>query len=250
MGAEIGYLAAAGAGVVSFLSPCVLPLVPAYLGFVAGTSLDQLTTAESSDSAAARRVLLSATAFVLGFTAVFVALGASASALHPLLFEHLGLLSKVAAALIVVFGLHYLGVFRALGLLRFLDREVRFQQTGPPTHWIGAFAVGLAFAFGWTPCIGPILAVILTLAGSSDSLAYGVSLLTAYSLGLGVPFLAAAAALPAFMRFSRLLRRHLRTIERAAGGMLVATGVAIWFDWLSALGFYLIEAFPALAVIG
>ena len=247
MGAEIGVVAATGAGVVSFLSPCVLPLVPAYLGFVAGASLDRQT---SGAPASSRGVPLAAIAFVLGFTTVFVVLGASASLLHTLVFQHIALLSKVAAVMIVLFGLHYLGAFRALGVLRFLDRDTRFHGGAPPAHWAGAFTVGLAFAFGWTPCIGPILAAILTLAGSSDSLGYGVLLLTVYSLGLGIPFVAAALALPAFLRFSSAVRRHLRTVERVAGGALVATGVAIWFDWLSAFGFYLIEAFPALGRIG
>lgn len=250
MGAEIGYLAAVSAGIVSFLSPCVLPLVPAYLSFIAGTSLDELATDHPADPGLNRRVMLAAAAFVAGFSTVFLILGASASALHALVFEHVGVLAKVAGVLIVIFGLHYLGVFRALGLFAFLQRDVRFHGGRPPAHWGGSYAIGLAFAFGWTPCIGPILATILALAGSGDSLGFGVSLLAAYSLGLGIPFLAAAMALPAFLRFSKGFRRHMRGVERAAGVVLVLTGVAIFFDILSALGFYLLEAFPALGNIG
>ncbi|MDA1132836.1 MAG: cytochrome c biogenesis protein CcdA [Proteobacteria bacterium] len=250
MGSEIGYLAALSAGVVSFLSPCVLPLVPAYLSFIAGTSLDELVPGHKPDPELSRRVALSAVAFVAGFSTVFLILGASASALHALVFEHIGVLAKVAGALIVVFGLHYLGVFRAVGIFGFLHRDIRFHSGHPPVHWAGSYAVGVAFAFGWTPCIGPILATILALAGSSDSLGFGVSLLAAYSLGLGLPFLAAAMALPAFLRFSQGFRRHMRTVERVAGVVLVATGIAIYFDLLSAMGFYLLDAFPGLGTLG
>lgn len=250
MGSEIGYLAAVGAGIVSFLSPCVLPLVPAYLSFIAGTSLDELTAGHNPDPQLSRRVALSAVAFVAGFSTVFLILGASASALHALVFEHIGVLAKVAGVLIVVFGLHYLGVFRAIGIFGFLQRDIRFHGGRPPVHWAGSYAIGVAFAFGWTPCIGPILATILALAGSSDSLGFGVSLLAAYSLGLGLPFLAAAMALPAFLRFSKGFRRHMRTVERVAGVVLVATGIAIYFDMLSATGFYLLEVFPGLGALG
>jgi cytochrome c-type biogenesis protein len=250
MGTEVSYLAAAGAGAFSFLSPCVLPLVPAYLSFMAGTSLEDLKAEDGVDPALERRVVLAAVAFVLGFTTVFVALGASASMLHALVYQYLGILSRVAGVVIVLFGLHYLGVFRRLGWLQFLQRDARYHGHERPTHWAGAFAIGLAFAFGWTPCIGPILATILTLAASQDSLSFGVSLLAVYSLGLGAPFLAAALALPTFLRFSRRFRRHLRTVERTAGAILVATGAMMLFNVWSALGFYLLEAFPALGRIG
>ena len=247
---EISYLAAAGAGAFSFLSPCVLPLVPAYLSFVAGTSLDQLTAEEGVDPAVVRGTVLAAVAFVLGFTTVFVVLGASASALHALIFQHVGVLSRIAGVAIVGFGLHYLGVFRWLGWFRFLQSDTRYYGHERPTHLAGAFGIGIAFAFGWTPCIGPILATILTVAASSESLSFGVSLLAVYSLGLGLPFILAALALPAFLRFSKSFRRHLRGVERAAGVVLVATGTLMLLNMWSSLGFYLLEAFPALSRIG
>ena len=250
MGAEIGYLAAVTAGIASFVSPCVLPLVPAYLSFITGASIGELTEAHTAESRLRGRVLLAAVAFVAGFSTVFLILGASASALHALMFQYVGMMEKIAGVLIVIFGLHFMGAFRALKVFSFLQRDVRFHGGGPATHWAGSYAIGLAFAFGWTPCIGPILATILALAGSSDSLGFGVSLLAAYSIGLGLPFIGAAVALPAFMRFSGRARRHMRAVEWGTGTVLVLTGIAVFFDVLSALGFYLLEAFPALGNIG
>lgn len=248
MGFQISYLAAAGAGVVSFLSPCVLPLVPAYLSFVAGASFDDLAT--ESKAAGARRVLPAALAFVLGFTVVFVSLGASASVISGLLFSQLDLIARVAGVVIVLFGLHYLGLFRRLGVLHFLDRDVRVHGTPAWGGSAGAFLVGMAFAFGWTPCIGPILATILTLAASGDSLRFGASLLAAYSLGLGIPFVLAALMLRQFLAFSRGFRPYLRRVEQGAGVVLVATGVLMLTGQFSQIGYFLLEAFPALGRIG
>ena len=245
-GAGISYGVAAGAGLISFLSPCVLPIVPGYLCFVAGTSLDQLTGDEGPDPALARRVILSAVLFVLGFSVVFIIMGASASVINDLIFRHIDILSKVAGTVIVVFGLHYMGLFR----IPLLGREARFHPERVPAGALGAFLIGLAFAFGWTPCVGPILAVILTMAASSDSLGYGVSLLGTYAFGLGVPFLIAAIAVRPFMAFLQRFRRHVRKVELAAGGLLVITGVMIFTGSLSALSYYLLEIFPALATIG
>ncbi len=244
--AEISYLAAAGGGLISFLSPCVLPLVPAYLCFVAGTSLDKLTEPAEVDPALARRVALMALVFVLGFTTVFVLLGASASAINRLVMDHLDILGRIAGVAIVIFGLHFMGVFK----VSFLYREARFHMAASPAGWLGAYLVGVAFAFGWTPCVGPILATILALAAADDSLGFGVSLLAVYSLGLGIPFVAAALGVKPFMRFMRGFRGHLRKVEIAAGGMLVATGVLIFFNSLQVLSYWLLEVFPFLATIG
>ena len=244
---EISYLAAAAAGVVSFLSPCVLPLVPAYLSFIAGTSLDRLTA--PGDRALNRRVFASAVWFVLGFTTVFVALGASASVLSALVFQYFGILEKAAGVVIVLFGLHFLGVFRRVRVFGFLQREARYHGGRRPAGAAGAYAIGLAFAFGWTPCIGPILATILTLAASRDSLGFGVSLLTVYSLGLGLPILAAALALNSFLAFSARFRRYLPRVEQGAGVVLVATGALMLAGQFSALAYYLLEWFPALGLI-
>ncbi len=248
MGAfDVSYGAAALAGLISFLSPCVLPLVPAYLCFVAGTSLDQLLDQEDGlDTQIARRVKLSGLLFVLGFTTVFVIMGASASAINRIIFDHIDVISKVAGAVIIVFGLHYMGVFR----FALLQREIRFNPDKTPAGLVGAYIIGLAFAFGWTPCVGPILATILTLAAAQDSLGYGVSLLTVYSLGLGIPFLAAAFAIEPFMNFLKRFRRHVHKIEIGAGVLLVATGVLIMTDSLAELAYYILEAFPALGKLG
>ncbi len=207
---DVGYLAAAIGGLISFLSPCVLPLVPAYLCFIAGTSLEELTREDAQGKPLAsegltQRVALGAVGFVLGFTTIFVALGASASAINPLIVQHKDILSRIAGGIIIVFGLHYMGLFR----LAFLDREARFHIAGsgegersPLMQFASPYLLGLAFAFGWTPCIGPILATILTIAAAQESLTAGVSLLTVYSLGLGIPFLAAAFAVRGFLSFA------------------------------------------------
>lgn len=246
MAVDISYAAAAGGGILSFLSPCVLPLVPSYLCFIAGSSFDDLVESHGRDHVLTRRVVLAAFAFVAGFSTVFVALGASASALNQLLISHMDWLAKVAGAIIVVFGLHYMGLFR----IAVLSREARPHVEARPVHWLGAYVVGLAFAFGWTPCIGPILATILTVAASRDSLGAGVGLLGVYAAGLGIPFLIAALALRPFLQFMTQFRRHLRKVELVAGAMMVATGIAMITNMFSLLGTYLIEWFPALATIG
>ena len=243
MGFDVSYAAALGAGVVSFLSPCVLPLVPAYLSFVAGTSLEQA-------QGTSIRAMPAAFAFVFGFAIVFVSLGATASAISGLLFDNLNWLARAAGIVIVLFGLHYLGVFRRLGILSFLDRDVRVHAAPKWGGPLGAFLVGVAFAFGWTPCIGPILATILTLAASGNSVRYGASLLAVYSLGLGIPFIIAALMLRQFLAFSKSFRPYLRRVEQGAGAILVITGTLMFFGRFSALGYYLLDAFPALGKIG
>jgi len=245
---DITYVAAAGGGLLSFLSPCVLPLVPAYLSFLAGTSFDELT-ANAKDEAKqnhSRRALLMAGGFVAGFTTVFVALGASATAVNHLLIENLDVLAKIAAVAIVIFGLHFTG----LVTIPLLYREARVHVGMRPANWFGAYGIGAAFAFGWTPCVGPILATILALAASDSSVTYGISLLTVYSLGLGIPFLLAALAINPFLLFFRRFRRHLRKVEIATGALMIATGLLIFFDGLQVLSYWLLDLFPALATIG
>ena len=243
---DLSFVAAAGGGLLSFLSPCVLPLVPAYLCFLAGTSLDNLAAPEGPDRAVTRRAVWMSVAFVLGFSTVFVLLGASASAVNRLLMEHLDVIAKIAGVVIVVFGLHFMGILR----IPLLYREARFTPEARPAGLLGGYLVGLAFAFGWTPCIGPILATILAIAASEDSLRFGISLLTVYALGLGIPFVAAALALKPFMRFLRNFRRHLRKVEIAAGGLMAVTGVLIFSNSLQILSYWLLDTFPFLATIG
>jgi len=245
-GLDVSFAAAAGAGILSFLSPCVLPLVPAYLCFVAGTSLDQLIDRDEVDPALNRRVFQAAIAFVLGFSTVFIVMGASASAINQLVVQHIEIIGKIAGAVIVIFGLHYMGLFR----IALLYREARLNPQTRPTSLIGAYVIGLAFAFGWTPCVGPILASILTIAGSRGDLGFGVTLLATYALGLGIPFLAAALAIRPFMNFMRRFRRHLRKVEIAVGSLLIITGILIFTNNLGQLSYFLLEAFPWLAKFG
>jgi cytochrome c-type biogenesis protein len=242
---DVGYIAALLAGVLSFLSPCVLPLVPPYLCYLAGTTVEEMKE-EGADTRAARRdVMLAAMSFVAGFSTVFVLLGATASALGQILRDYLWALSWAAGAAIIVMGLHFLGVFR----LAMLYREKRLEVATPAGPG-GAYVMGLAFAFGWTPCIGPILAAILAVAGSSDTVHRGMTLLAVYSIGLGIPFLIAAFGIERFMTAMSGLKRHFRKIELAMGGLLVATGVAFMTGGMERMAFWLIEAFPQLATLG
>ncbi|WP_119680799.1 cytochrome c biogenesis CcdA family protein [Indioceanicola profundi] len=251
-GLDVSYLGALGAGILSFLSPCVLPLVPPYLAFMAGVSLDQMTTKVNADGTVSAvdgsvraRVTASAIMFILGFATVFVALGATASAASALIAENLTLLSQISGVLIILLGLHFLGVFRIM----LLYREARFQAA-KPAGLAGAYVVGLAFAFGWTPCVGPVLAAILMVAASEQSVAYGASLLGTYALGIGLPFLFAALAVEQFMGFMRRFRRHLGRVEKIMGGLLVLTGVLFLTGTIPELSYWLLEMFPVLGQIG
>jgi cytochrome c-type biogenesis protein len=243
---DISFAGAAGAGVLSFLSPCVLPLVPAYLCFISGASLEQLTRSNEANSEIMGRVLTAAVAFVLGFSTVFVALGATASAVSAFLLSYKHILGPIAGVIIGILGLHYMGVFR----IAFLNYEARMHLDSRPIGLAGAYVAGLAFAFGWTPCIGPVLSTILTVAGSRDSLAYGTSLLAVYALGLGVPFLIAALAAKPFIEWMRRFRRHLRKVEIGIGGLLVLVGLAFVTSTFETMSYLLIEWFPVLGQIG
>lgn len=232
------------AGALSFLSPCVLPLVPPYLCFLAGSTLDQLVSDERPRSVSAR-TLGAAALFVLGFATVFVALGATASALGRLLLANAPLLSSVAGVAIIVMGLHFLGVFR----IGFLMRDTRMEVQKPVGLW-GAYLMGLAFAFGWTPCIGPVLAAVLSVAASETTVARGAGLLAVYAAGLGLPFLIAAFAMKPFIAFLKRFRAHLGTVEKVTGGLLVLTGLAFLTGFTTAASFWLLETFPGLATLG
>ena len=235
--------AAAAAGLLSFLSPCVLPLVPPYLTFIAGTTIEEV--AGQRTSRARRDIMLAAILFVAGFSTVFVGLGATASVFGQVLRAHLAVLSILAGIAIIVMGLHFLGLFR----LAFLYREARPQVQKPVGIW-GAYVMGLAFAFGWTPCIGPILAAILAVAASQETVGLGAGLLAVYSIGLGIPFLAAAAAIGPFMRFLKRFRAHFGAVEKVVGVLLVVTGVAFLTGSMQNISFWLLETFPGLANLG
>lgn len=239
---EVSIFAALIAGIVSFLSPCVLPLVPPYVVYLTGASIEE---GAAAGSASRRRVLAAAVLFVLGFSTVFVALGASASLAGALLRAWSWHLSIVAGIAIIIMGLHFLGLTR----LGFLVREGRFALAPPVGLW-GAYVMGLAFAFGWTPCIGPILAAILSVAASEATAAKGAGLLAIYSLGLGIPFLIAAFAIENFSRLLARFKSWLPSVERAMGALLVLTGIGFLTGFITSASFWLLETFPALGTIG
>ena len=242
--ADVTLPAAFLAGLASFLSPCVLPLVPPYLCFIGGTTLEDLSNAKPLERVA-WRTFLGAVLFVAGFSTVFVALGAGASAIGEVLRTHLDVLSIIAGLAIIVMGLNFLGVFR----IHLLSRTAR-KEVPPPTGIWGAFVMGLAFAFGWTPCLGPVLGAILAVAGSSATVEKGALLLAVYSAGLGVPFLLAALAVRPFLGALRHVRRFLPVLEKVMGALLVLTGIAFMSGWIASASYWLMETFPSLSTIG
>ncbi len=242
---DVSYAGALVAGMLSFASPCVLPLVPAYLAFVGGVTFDELT-GDRGGSAVRARVFFAALAFVLGFATMFIVLGATASAASRVLAEHIDVLGRIAGAVIIVLGLHYAGVLR----IPFLNYEARMDVSRQPAGLIGAYIVGLAFAFGWTPCVGPVLASILMVAGAGDSVGYGVGLLSAYALGMGLPFLVAAAAAKPFLAASRRFRHQMRAVQLTMGGLMVVTGALIFAGSMSLVGQWLLDTFPWFARVG
>jgi cytochrome c-type biogenesis protein len=244
MGADVTILAALLAGLVSFLSPCVLPLVPPYLVFLAGTSLERLAEAEAPPQVR-RDAVIAAVLFVLGFSTVFVALGASASVVGALMRFYANELAVVAGIAIIIMGLHFLGVTP----IALLYRQARIHVAKPVGLW-GAYVMGLAFAFGWTPCIGPILAAILSVAAAEATVTKGAVLLAVYSAGLGIPFLLAALMVEQFSSLFARMKRHLANVERAMGMLMVLTGIAFLTGAISNASIWLLEAFPSLQNFG
>jgi cytochrome c-type biogenesis protein len=248
---NVTLLAAFGAGLLSFISPCVLPLIPGYLSYISGMSLDDMrgtgavhgggtAVAVVAPSEARRRVVISSLAFILGFSIVFVSLGASASVIGQFMMARLDILGKIAGAIIIIFGLHTMGILR----IEWLYQEKRLQTTKKPAGFIGATLVGIAFAFGWTPCIGPILAGILAIAATQDTVGNGVRLLSAYSLGLAVPFFATALAINRFFAAFAKIRRHYHKIELASGALLIVIGVLIFTNRFTILAQWLTPYLP------
>jgi cytochrome c-type biogenesis protein len=232
------------AGVLSFLSPCVLPLVPPYMIYLTGATIGQVADDETT-AASKRAVMISALLFVLGFSTVFVGLGATASFIGAFIRAWSAQLSILAGIVIMVMGLHFLGLTR----IGFLMREGRVSMS-KPVGFLGAYAMGLAFAFGWTPCIGPILAAILSLAAAESTVAKGAGLLAVYSAGLGIPFLLAAFLIERFSVVFQRMKRHLETVERAMGVLLVITGICFLTGSVSAVSIWLLETFPSLQNLG
>ena len=232
------------AGLVSFLSPCVLPLVPPYLIYLTGATIEHVESGEP-DTASKRAIMMAALLFVLGFSTVFVALGASASLIGSMIRAWSAELSILAGLVIIVMGLHFLGLTR-IGLLM---REGRLPIPKPVGLW-GAYIMGLAFAFGWTPCIGPILAAILSIAAAEATVTKGAGLLAVYSAGLGIPFLIAALMIEQFSALFARMKGHLVTVERAMGVLMVITGIGFLTGAVSNVSIWLLETFPALQTIG
>jgi cytochrome c-type biogenesis protein len=235
---SVGVLVAFSAGLFSFLSPCVLPLFPSYLSFITGMSVGDLS--RDLTPAARRRVLLHAATFVAGFSLVFVALGASFSAAGQLLFEFRDEIRIVGGVLIVVFGLYIAGLLK----VTMFGRTQQWQIREKPAGYVGSFLVGVTFAIGWTPCVGPILGAILSLAGTAETVQRGVGLLVAYSAGLGVPFLLSALALGSFLKFFKRYRPFIPVVERGAGVLLVVVGVLVATNYYVILNSWAISLTP------
>ncbi len=233
---------ALAAGMVSFLSPCVLPIVPPYLAYMSGVSMSELT----SEQEARRKAIVAALFFVMGLSTVFLFLGFTASVFGAFFLQNQELFSKIAGGVVIVFGLHFLNVFR----IPFLDREARIETGETGGSAFGAYVLGLAFAFGWTPCIGPQLGAILSLAAGEASIARGTILLGVYAAGLGIPFLLAAIFLNRAMGVMNKLKRHMGTIEKIMGGLLLFVGVMLVTGAFSTFSYWLLETFPALATLG
>ena len=240
---NVTLVAAFLAGVLSFVSPCVLPLIPGYLSFVSGITLEEMRgggAIAAPTPGARRKAVIASIAFVLGFSLVFISLGASATALGAYLMERLSLLGKIAGVIIILFGLHMMGILR----IGWLYSEKRVQTSKKPAGFFGAMVVGVAFAFGWTPCIGPILAAILAVAAAQESVVQGVKLLAVYSLGLGVPFIATSLAINQFFAASARIRKHYHAIEMVSGGLLVAVGLLIFTNRFTVIAQYLSPFLP------
>lgn len=242
---QVSIIAALTAGIISFLSPCVLPLVPAYISFISGVSLEELKQGQDR-SKILMRVSIRMAVFIMGFSLVFILLGASATFIGNFLLTRMHVLSKIAGVVIVIFGLHLVGIYR----LNFLNYERRFQVTGKALNTFTILVLGMAFAFGWTPCIGPILAAILTLAATQQTIMQGVVLLGVYSIGLGIPFFLTGLAISSFLGLFQWFRKYFRLIEVISGIFLIILGVMIFFDMFMRLSGYFMKWFPFLQNIG
>jgi len=242
LGFDITLLGALGAGLLSFVSPCILPIVPPYLCFLAGVSLETLTESGEQPPGARQGIVLAALAFALGFGSVFVGIGATASTIGQAVSAYFDVLRWIAGGVILVLGLHFLGVLR----IPLLYRSAQMQVQKSPATLLGAYLVGLAFAFGWTPCVGPVLAAILFTAGAQQTAGEGALLLGAYAVGIGIPFVAAAAFAGPFMALMRRFRAHMGVVERAMGGMLVVTGLLFLTNSVSVIAGWMIDYVPVM----
>lgn len=235
-----------GAGVLSFLSPCVLPLVPPYLTYMSGASFDQLRDDGATAGVIWRKSVFTSLFFIAGFSVVFILFGATATAFGQAFRQALPIITPIAGLFIIAMGLHFLGVFR----IAFLDRQLRHNGPGVASGPMGGFLLGLAFAVGWTPCIGPVLAAILAVASTKETALDGAALLGLYSLGLGVPFLLAGVAIGPFLTFFSGFKKHLGTVEKIMGGFLVITGLLFLTGQFTRISYWFLETFPVLQQFG
>ena len=240
------FLAVFGAGVLSFLSPCVLPLVPPYLTYMSGSSFDQLRADGATAGVVWQKSVFTSLFFILGFSIVFITFGATATAFGQAFRQALPIITPIAGLFIIAMGLHFLGIYR-IGLL---DRQLRHQGPGVASGPVGGFLLGLAFAVGWTPCIGPGRAASLSVAATQETAYEGAALLGVYSLGLGVPFLLAGIAIGPFLTFFQGFRKHLGTIEKIMGVLLVLTGLLFLTGQFTRIAYWFQETFPILQTIG
>ncbi len=231
---SVGYGAAFLGGLLSFLSPCVLPLVPGYVSFMSGLTLEELSK-EAVEGDPVRHAGWESLFFVAGFALVFTMLGATATTVGRVLAEQAAIVSKIAGAVVILFGLHMTGLLP----IKWLYYQKRANLASFKPGYAGSFLMGLAFAFGWTPCIGPVLGTILSLAATRETVGQGMGLLFVYSLGLGIPFIATAFAIGLFLRFFARYKKHIRTGEIIAGGLLIIIGLLMFFDKLKLLNSYL-----------
>lgn len=236
----LSLLVATFAGVLSFLSPCVLPIVPPYLAFIGGTSIDDMAEGKNNG------VIVKAIFFVMGLSTVFIFLGLAASAFGQVFLQYQREMGMVAGAVIILFGLHFLGILK----IPFLYREARFDAGNRGGSLFGAYILGLAFAFGWTPCIGPILGTILSLAAQEGSVERGVVMMAFYAAGLGIPFILAAMFMRRFVTAMNKFKKHMGLVEKAMGLLLVIVGVLLITGLFSEMSFWLLENIPALGAIG
>jgi cytochrome c-type biogenesis protein len=240
MAFDITYWGAALAGLLSFVSPCILPIVPPYLCFLAGVSFEELSETGEPDRSARRRVVFAALAFAFGFATVFILLGASANLIGQTLSNYYNTLRYVAGGIILLMGLHFMGVL----CIPLLFRQARAEVTRRPATLVGAYVVGLAFAFGWTPCVGPVLSAILFTAGAQETATEGALLLAAYALGIGVPFVMAAFFVGPFMGMMRRFRRHMGLVEKIIGAFLVLTGILFIANAMPDIAYWMLEYIP------
>ena len=244
---DITFMGAAIAGILSFLSPCILPIVPFYLSYLAGVGMNQISADAQIDSKTRIRAVLSACCFAAGVITIFMGLGAAASMFGQVVREYLDILRWIAAAIIIAMGLHFLGVIR-IGILY---RQMRTDAGNTSNaSYLGAYVIGLAFAFGWTPCVGPVLAAILFTAAGTDTATTGALLLFVYGLGMTAPFVLAALFIGPFMRWMQKFRRHLGAIEKVMGVMLIIFGLLIATNTVNYIALWMIEVMPVFGTIG